>query len=244
VYTKSAAFYDAIYSFKDYRAEAAQLDSIIRKHNLSSGNRLLDVACGTGQHIHELRKHGYTSEGLDLDENLLAIARERNVSVPFHCGDMADFHLNAQFDAVTCLFSAIGYVKTLDNLNRAIANMANHLVAGGVLIIEPWFPPGFPLDPVSQMSVDLPNLKLARIVNTQVIGNSYIAHFHYLIGKPGGVDYLVERHELGLFTIEEHRRAFESAGLETTHYPKGFVAEGAAQRFTGRGLWVGVKPLA
>lgn len=234
MYTKSAAFYDAIYSFKKYPDEAAQLHSIIAARKRCPGNRLLDVACGTGMHIKALLPYHYEAEGLDLDENLLATARERLPQIPFHCANMIDFDLGKTFDVVTCLFSAIGYVKTVDLMKRAVANMARHLAPGGVLIVEPWFPPGFPLDPVSQMSVDLPDLKLARIVNTQIIGNTFVAHFHYLVGRPDGVDYLVERHELGLFTHDEHRNAFESAGLETTHDAKGLI---------GRGLWIGVKPL-
>jgi len=233
MFTKSAAFYDAIYSFKDYPAEAARLHAIILTHKRSLGNRLLDVACGTGQHLSALKAHGYLVAGIDVDENLLAFARRRNPDTKFVRADMIDFDLDARFDVVTCLFSAIGYVKTVDRMRQAVANMSRHLVPGGVLIVEPWFWPGFSLAPVSQMSVDLPNLKLARIVNTQVIGNTYVAHFHYLVGKPGGVDYLVERHELGLFSHAEHRTAFESAGLETTHDPKGLI---------GRGLWIGTRP--
>jgi dTDP-3-amino-3,4,6-trideoxy-alpha-D-glucopyranose N,N-dimethyltransferase len=234
MYTKSAAFYDAIYSFKKYPTEAAQLHSIISQHKRSPGNRLLDVACGTGMHMQALRALGYDTTGVDLEEELLAIARGKNPGVSFHHGDMIDFDLGATFDVVTCLFSAIGYVKTVDLMKRATANMARHVAPGGVLIVEPWFPPGFPLEALGQLSVDLPDLKLARIVSTQIIGTSYIAHFHYLIGQPGGVDYLTERHELGLFSNQEHRDAFESAGLKTTHDPKGLI---------GRGLWIGVKPL-
>jgi SAM-dependent methyltransferase len=234
MYTTSAAFYDAIYSFKNYAAEAAQLHAIIRNHKQSPGMRLLDVACGTGQHLKALRALGYEGEGIDLDENLLTTARQRNPGVAFSRADMTDFDLGRTFDAVTCLFSSIGYVKTADRMKLAIANMARHLAPGGVLIVEPWFWPGFPLDPISQLSVDLPDFKLARIINTQIIGNTYVAHFHYLIGKPGGVDYLVERHELGLFSITEYRAAFEAAGLQATHDPKGLI---------GRGLWIGAKPI-
>ncbi len=233
MYTKSAAFYDAIYSFKSYPAEAEQLDSIIQKRKLSSGNRLLDVACGTGLHIQALRTHGYEAEGLDLDENLVATARERNPGVTFHCADMMDFGLGRTFDVITCLFSAIGYVKTVERMRSAIANMARHLDPGGVLIVEPWFSPDAALQPLGSLSVDLPELKVARIVSMEKIGNRSVAHFHYLIGKLGGVDYLVERHELGLFSPAEYRGAFESAGLETTHDARGLI---------GRGLWIGVKP--
>ena len=234
MYTKSAAFYDAIYSFKNYPAEAAQLHALILQHKRSPGNRLLDVACGTGRHVHALKVHGYQVAGLDLDQNLLAIARARNPEARFYHADLVDFDLGEAFDIVTCLFSSIGYVKTAERLRHAIATMTRHLVPGGVLIVEPWFWPGFPLDRIGQISVDLPELKLARIVNTQIVGDTYVAHFHYLIGKPDGVDYLVERHELGLFSHDQHRTAFQSAGLQTIHDPKGLI---------GRGLWIGSKPI-
>ena len=37
-------------------------------------------------------------------------------------------------DVVTCLFSSIGYARTTDRLNAAVASMADHLLPGGVLI--------------------------------------------------------------------------------------------------------------
>jgi ubiquinone/menaquinone biosynthesis C-methylase UbiE len=50
MFTKSARFYDAIYSFKDYAQESAKIDALIRQHSHSGGSTLLDVACGTGAH--------------------------------------------------------------------------------------------------------------------------------------------------------------------------------------------------
>src|SRR5215475_7387150 len=89
---------------------------------------ILPVGCGTGLHLSYL-KHRFQVEGLDLDEQLLAIARQRNPEVPLHHADMIDFDLGRTFDIVTCLFSAIGYVKTLANLSRAIQCIAQHLTA-------------------------------------------------------------------------------------------------------------------
>ncbi len=76
--------------------------------------------------------------------------------------------LGRTFDIVTCLFSAIGYVKTLDNLTRAVQCMVHHLTPGGVLVIEPWFTPDTRYAPsVHAELVDEPNLKIAR-VNTRI----------------------------------------------------------------------------
>jgi ubiquinone/menaquinone biosynthesis C-methylase UbiE len=74
MFTKSAAFYDLLYSFKDYAAEADKVRRVIDAANHSSGRRLLDVACGTGRHLHHLEEH-FEAEGLDLDTELLTIVR-------------------------------------------------------------------------------------------------------------------------------------------------------------------------
>src|SRR5438067_67243 len=139
MFTRSAQLYDAIYSFKDYEGEATRLDELIRERK-PDARTLLDVACGTGKHLEYLRTR-YDVEGLDLDPELLAIARERLPDVPLHEGDMRDFDLGRRFDAVTCLFSAIGYMLTVEELAAAVASMARHLEPGGVLLVEPWLEP-------------------------------------------------------------------------------------------------------
>ena len=96
----------------------------------------------TGAHRFATKSGGmwyFQVEGLDLDEQLLAMARQRNPDVRLHHADRANFALGRTFDVVTCLFSTIGYVKTLANLSRAIQCMAQHLLPGGFLLIEPWF---------------------------------------------------------------------------------------------------------
>ena len=61
-----APFYDVLYLWKDYAAEAARVHQLIQTHRMSSGNALLDVACGTGEHTRFLREH-YDVTGVDLN---------------------------------------------------------------------------------------------------------------------------------------------------------------------------------
>jgi SAM-dependent methyltransferase len=232
VFSRSARIYDAVYaSIRDYPREAAELDRLIQERR-PGARTMLDVACGTGAHLEHLT--GYEAEGLDLDPEMLAVARERLPNVRFHQGDMTDFDLGTRFDAVVCMFSSIGYVGTEDGLRSAIAAMARHLGPGGVLVIEPWLTPEVWLDRhVGAVFVDEPELKIARMNIGRREGNVSIFEFEYLVGTPDGVEQFSERHELGLFTVEQHLDAFRSAGLEVEHDTEGPM---------GRGLYVGMAP--
>jgi SAM-dependent methyltransferase len=233
MYAKSARFYDAVYAWKDYAGEVAQLHALIQQVKQSPGANLLDVACGTGGHIPYLCK-SYAVQGLDLDEDMLGIARERFPDIEFHRDDMVDFDLSQTFDVITCLFSAIGYVMTEVRLQQAIQNMANHLVSGGVLIVEPWLSPEmWKPGSLHGLNVEKSDLRISRMNINEVDGNISIVNFHYMVGTPDGIHYFTERHELGLFTTETYLDAFQRAGLDGIYDSEGLM---------GRGLFIGVRP--
>ena len=230
MYTETARYYDRIYDFKDYAGEVRVLAALLDGQLHPAGLRLLDVACGTGRHLEHLAER-YDVEGLNLSPELLAVARETNPNVRFHCADMQSFELNDRFDVITCLFSSIGYMETESDLHRAIAVMARHLVPRGLLIIEPWFTPeAWRPNTVHGMFIDDAELKLARINTSLVEGRVSILDLHHLIGTPEGTRHVIERHEMLLYTVDEMTAPFEAAGLDVTYDSEGL---------TGRGLYIG-----
>jgi SAM-dependent methyltransferase len=228
MFTNSAHVYDAVYSFKDYAAEAGRVHELVAERS-PGASTLLDVACGTGKHLEQLRAW-YEVSGLDLDPQLLEIAKERLGDVELHQGDMTGFSLGRRFDVLTCLFSSIGYVGTVERLDAAIAAMAAHLNPGGVLILEPWLTPDeWLVDRPHLLSVDEPDLKIARMTISGREGRLAVMNFEYLIGTPAGIEAFSERHEAALFTDEEYRQAFAAAGLVVARDPEGLI---------GRGLYI------
>jgi SAM-dependent methyltransferase len=233
MFTKSALYYDAIYTAtgKDYEAEARHLAKLIREHGPSSGGSLLDVACGTGGHLRYLRDE-FQVEGLDLDPKMLEVARRNLPGIPFHQADMADFQLQRRYDAVVCLFSSIGYCSSYRKLARAVGAMAGHAAPGGLVIIEPWFTPDvFSETGVYAVFVDLPDLKIARMNRNSVEKGVAILDFHYLVATPKEVISFREAHRLTLFTHDQYLAALQAAGLKVVHDPEGL---------DGRGLYVGL----
>jgi len=234
MFSISAKFYNAIYSSmgKDYAAEAKKVHAFIQEHKKSPGNHLLEVACGIGLHASGLQKF-YQVKGIDLDAEMLAVARNNYPDISFHQADMVDFDLDTQFDAITCLFSSIGYVKTKARLNQAVQTMTRHLLSDGVLLVEPWFSPdAWQVGSVHTLHVDQTDLKITRMSVSEVEDRLSFFVFHYLVCRPEGVEYFTERHELGLFTHEEYLEAFRFAELEVIHDSEGL---------DGRGLYIGIK---
>ena len=227
----SAELYDAIYSYKDYAGEVVRIRDVIEARR-AGARTLLDVACGTGKHLELLREH-FAVEGLDLSEEQLAVARRRLPDVALHRADMTSFGLGRRFDAVICLFSAIGYLRSVAAMCSAVASMARHLEPGGVLVVEPWLTPDqYRADGTPHVRfVDEPDLKIARMNVAEREGDLAVMDMHHLVGRPGQIDYFVERMELYLFSDEQYREAFRAAGLVVEHDPEGLI---------GRGLYVGV----
>ncbi len=234
MYSKSEIYYDALYEAlgKDYSKEAAAVHRFIRKYCRSGGVDLLDVACGTGSHVGFLAKH-YKVEGMDLDPNMIALARKKHPKVRFIQGNMIDFNLNRRFDIIICLFSSIGYARTKGNLIRAIKSMAHHLKGGGVLLIEPWFSAEqWNVGRIHTLHVDNTDLKITRMSISGRKRNISTLDFHYLAGSIQRIEYFTEHHELGLFSHTDNLKAFRAAGLEVIHDKKGL---------DGRGLYIGRK---
>jgi SAM-dependent methyltransferase len=231
MYDRSADLYDLVYSFKDYEGEAKRVDELIRQTR-PEARTLLDVACGTGSHLVHLGAR-YEVEGLDLEPALLEVAKTKLPDTRLHLDDMTSFDLGRTFDAVTCLFSAIGHAGTEDALRAAIQCMSDHLEPGGVLIVEPWlqpdaFIPGY----LTMTIVDEPDIKLVRMERSHAEGQVSVLDFHYVINRPEGITQFTEQHRPTMFSRGQQERAFEDAGLSVDYHERGLM---------GRGLFVGRK---
>ena len=230
MFDRSADLYDSFYSYKDYAAEAEQLVELIRRHNRKARS-ILDVACGTGKHLAQLRERFHV-EGLDLDPNLLEIAGRRLPGVPLHEADMGDFDLGRQFDVITCLFSSIAYVRTPDRLAWTFERFRRHLAPGGICVVEPWFYRDvFESGYTFALEVDQGSTKMVRLSTSRRRGDESEMEFHYLVADgEAPIEHFEETHVLGLFSPADYVKAQENAGLSLVHYD--------ATGFTDRGLFV------
>jgi SAM-dependent methyltransferase len=176
-------------------------------------------------------------EGADLSSSQLAIARRRCPELVFHQVDMTSFDLGREYDAVTCLFSAIGHVISEQRLGAAVRAMAGHVRPGGLVVIEPF------IDPsefrAGRLSVKQGNEREARVVRVSYSkrdGQVMKLTMHHYVSVAGEVSAAEPvRMDIAMFTAEQLRNAIQSAGLEEFHDPDGLM---------GRGLYIGRSPPA
>ncbi|HXA64014.1 MAG TPA: methyltransferase domain-containing protein [Bryobacteraceae bacterium] len=97
-----------------------------------SGERILDIGCGTGQLTAEIAKQGAQVVGLDNSANMIGQARQNYPGLSFVLGDATSFHFEEPFDAV---FSnaALHWVKQAD---AAAESIGRALKPGGRFVAE------------------------------------------------------------------------------------------------------------
>ena len=69
-------------------------------------------------------------------------------------------------------------------------------------------------------------LRVVRRARTEIDDRLSRLHFDYDITQNGQTRHVSEIHELGLFTLEEMRGAFEENGLVVNYDPKGLIGRG------------------
>lgn len=131
LYTDLSSYYDLMCADIDY---LAQSHCVRRLHQLfgNPGRSHLDLACGTGPHVRHFLDFGYRSAGLDINQPMLDIARQRCPEASFSRQDMASFHVDAPLDLITCFLYSIHYNPGVEQLQACLERVHEALAEGGV----------------------------------------------------------------------------------------------------------------
>ena len=126
---------------KGYVLGAAEF---IARLELETGERVLDVACGTGNLTLPAARTGAAVTGIDIAPNLLAQAEARaaaeRVAISFQLGDAEQLpYESASFDTVVTMFGAMFAARP----ERAGTELLRVARAGARVAMANWTPAGF-----------------------------------------------------------------------------------------------------
>lgn len=122
--------YDFITGFLSFGQDRHWKRRLIRLAAIGPGERVLDLACGTGDLLFAAAGRARYAVGLDITHRMLQLARQRSAAA-FVTGDMLALPFAAsRFDVVTT-----GYgLRNVPDLDAAIAEIHRVLVPGGRLL--------------------------------------------------------------------------------------------------------------
>lgn len=114
----------------DLAGEARLLDAMV-----APGARVLDAGCGPGRVGAVLHARGHTVVGVDVDEKLIAAAREDHPGPRWLVGDLArlELHDEVPFDAAVIAGNVLVFVAP-GSERSVLARVAAHVRPDGVIV--------------------------------------------------------------------------------------------------------------
>lgn len=203
--------------YADYCEQVAQL---IFEHTQIPVNTLLNLGCGGGKNIFNLKRY-YDVTGLDLSPQMLTLAQELNPESEFVQGDMRTFTLQRMFDAVL-VDDAVSYMLSKTDLRAVFVSAWQHLSPGGVLVVSPDVTKETFVQNNTVETLAVGKGKLAHVEVT-FIENSYDPnpndeHFEgtmvYLIREDGKLRIETDHHTFGLFSLDVWREILAEVGFK------------------------------
>jgi SAM-dependent methyltransferase len=135
-YEAMASVYDVFTTHYDDELWIGELVSALERNGLR-GERLLDVARGTGKSFLAMLDRGWEVTACDISPAMLARARAKvGGAVPLSVADMRDLPEIGKFDLVWALDDSINYMLSEDELLKALNGMGANLAPGGLLLFD------------------------------------------------------------------------------------------------------------
>lgn len=139
-YKRFAGIYDELINEDiSYETWAQKIMEICQRLNVKLDD-YLDLACGTGNMTEKIAPFFKSTWAVDLSEDMLVEAdkklRQNNIKVKCILQDMRELTLNKKFDLITCCLDSLNYVTDVEDFDRSISSVKNHLKPEGIFIFD------------------------------------------------------------------------------------------------------------
>jgi SAM-dependent methyltransferase len=221
LYHQLAEYYFAI---ENHHRDIADDISLIRSllHGVKNPS-LLDLGCGTGEHLFQLSRLGIRCSGLDSSEDMIKTGLSRYPEkIAFIRTDITDFDYYDDFDIVTSFFGSMNYLVNDGDIDRAFWNIWRALKDDSPALLEIWN--SYPIKQImgkemSRVSTTYYNgLKIDRQrgfrILPEITDKTVVeVNYRYIITGQGSMDELVDRHVMRSWSLEEIRPFIENNGF-------------------------------
>lgn len=123
--SKYADIFDADISDNPY------LDKFLSK--ITTGNKILDLGCGTGRITSYYADKGYNVIGVDLSEKMLEVAKKKHPGIDFRLGDIRKLEFNEIFDGISLAYSLFHLEKK--DIPKIIRKLSALLKENGIIFL-------------------------------------------------------------------------------------------------------------
>lgn len=138
-YERFAYVYDELMKDAPYEKWLELLTLKLEQYGVT-GNKILDIACGTGEMTVELARHGFDVTGVDLSDEMLRVAQEkaakRSLSIPFFQQNMAELEGLGSYDCVTIFCDSLNYLQEETEIIQTFRRVHEHLDESGLFLFD------------------------------------------------------------------------------------------------------------
>lgn len=138
-YEQFAQIYDWALNELPYERWLTYIERLFA-HYKAQPSLVLDLGCGTGAMTNKMAAKGYEMIGVDLSEDMLAVAREKakalEVEVTYLNQDMTALDLFGTVDAVVSFGDALNYILDEDDLLEVFRKVNLFLAPEGLFIFD------------------------------------------------------------------------------------------------------------
>ncbi len=118
------------------------MERLFKKYRKARTKTILDVGCGTANHMIPFLERGYRVTGVDASSQMLKIARGKLNRACFKTdlvkGSSPAFAIRREFDVVICLFSVINYAAANGDILSTLKNICTHMGSNSIFIFDFW----------------------------------------------------------------------------------------------------------
>jgi glycine/sarcosine N-methyltransferase len=132
-FSNIAPYYDRIFPYKSGKGDF--VESLLP----DKPSYILDIGCATGALAKDLSRRGHFVTGIDLDKEMISLARQGSSGPDFDVMDMLQVDEEfgkSQFHLVSCLGNTLVQLSSLEKISSLLGKVRIILKPGGVFVMQ------------------------------------------------------------------------------------------------------------